>query len=148
VVIGSDLSNATVVIPNIRAGASVIHVIDAVLLPNPDMPSTNSSMNVTAAEGPATLLEAVAATPELSVLAQAAGAANLTGLLNDTETVWTVFAPRNEVRRGGQQAGWGQVEVVLVYRLQMGSCCMNQGGRSDSTNAAGTHAQVKGSVQS
>lgn len=108
VVIAADLSNATVAIPNIRAGASIIHVIDAVLLPNPDMPSTNDTANnVTASDGeaPATLLAAVAATPELSVLAQAAGAANLTGLLNNTETVWTVFAPRNEVRVGGGGGG-------------------------------------------
>lgn len=103
--IAADLSNATVAIPNIRAGASIIHVIDAVLLPNPDMPATtnDTATNVTASDGeaPATLLAAVAATPELSVLAQAAGAANLTGLLNNTETVWTVFAPRNEVRGAG-----------------------------------------------
>jgi hypothetical protein len=69
-------NNATVKVADIRAGASVIHVIDDVLLPQAD----ESAANVTAAQGPAAPAPAAPAAPARSSAAAAATGA-LTVLL-------------------------------------------------------------------
>jgi uncharacterized surface protein with fasciclin (FAS1) repeats len=84
------MNTVTVVTPDIVAGKSIIHAIDAVLVPD---------LNTTAAsQSPVTTLyDVISATPEVSLLAQALAAANLTDTLKDPETTWTVFAPTNKV---------------------------------------------------
>jgi len=78
---------ALVTVANIKAGASIIHIIDAVLLPS--LPQTTYPTYPTIADaatayGLTTLVSVVSATPLLAAV-------------TDARTAVTVFAPTNEV---------------------------------------------------
>jgi hypothetical protein len=70
-------NNATVTAADIKAGASVIHVIDDVLLPESNAPAPK----VTAAQGNATASPAAAPAPSTAARSGASAAAAATGIL-------------------------------------------------------------------
>jgi len=90
-------SSASVIAADVEAGSSVVHVIDTVLLPfavggaapemEPEMEPEEEELSVAAL---ASLV------PELSILVEAAVAADLVGALSDPESGFTVFAPTND----------------------------------------------------
>ena len=90
-------SSASVIAADVEAGSSVVHVIDTVLLPfavggaapemEPEMEPEEEELSVAAL---ASLV------PDLSILVEAAVAADLVGALSDPESGFTVFAPTND----------------------------------------------------
>merc|ERR1711918_243267 len=75
------INDATVTTANVAASNGVVHIIDTVLLP-PSAPTQN-------------IVQVAAATPDLSTLVDALGAAALIDTLKSTGP-FTVFAPSNE----------------------------------------------------
>merc|ERR1711998_273155 len=75
------INDATVTTANVAASNGVVHIIDTVLLP-PSAPTQN-------------IVQVAAATPDLSTLVDALGAATLIDTLKSTGP-FTVFAPSNE----------------------------------------------------
>eukprot|EP01025_Chloroclados_australasicus_P006014 TRINITY_DN11979_c0_g2_i1.p1 TRINITY_DN11979_c0_g2~~TRINITY_DN11979_c0_g2_i1.p1 ORF type:complete len:457 (-),score=80.64 TRINITY_DN11979_c0_g2_i1:259-1629(-) len=101
-------SVAEVAIPNVPAGASIVHVIDTVLLPievsspvETEEPASAPVVEVVVVEdeGLEEVSESVASVasgvPELSTLVEALVAANLVDILSDGSAPLTVFAPTN-----------------------------------------------------
>merc|ERR1712199_75762 len=87
--IGSD---ATVLLPNIDAGDSVVHVIDAVLLPF----STDAEEPVEEPAEEDSIAEVASGVSDLSILVEAVVAAGLLDAVADPEAELTVFAPTND----------------------------------------------------
>merc|ERR1712118_463865 len=87
--IGSD---ATVLLPNIDAGDSVVHVIDAVLLPF----STGAEEPVEEPAEEESIAEVASDVSDLSILVEAVVAAGLLDAVADPEAELTVFAPTND----------------------------------------------------
>jgi len=87
--IGSD---ATVLLPNIDAGDSVVHVIDAVLLPF----STDAEEPVEEPAEEESIASVASGAEDLSILVEAVVAAGLLDAVADPEAEFTVFAPTNE----------------------------------------------------
>merc|ERR1712176_832689 len=87
--IGSD---ATVLLPNIDAGDSVVHVIDAVLLPF----STDAEEPVEEPAEEDSIASVASGAEDLSILVEAVVAAGLLDAVADPEAELTAFAPTNE----------------------------------------------------
>merc|ERR1712176_1668049 len=87
--IGSD---ATVLLPNIDAGDSVVHVIDAVLLPF----STDAEEPVEEPAEEESIASVASGAEDLSILVEAVVAAGLLDAVADPEAEFTVFAPTND----------------------------------------------------
>lgn len=77
------INDARVIIRDIAATNGIIHVIDAVLLPEADDVASDLS----------TIVDIAAADPQFSTLVAALEAADLVSALNDETAVFTVFAP-------------------------------------------------------
>ena len=100
VVIDGVGSDATVIMPDVAAGSSVVHVVDTVLLPftseseeideapemEPDMEEPDMESIASVASG----------AEELSILVEAVVAAGLLDAITDPEAEFTVFAPTND----------------------------------------------------
>merc|ERR1719408_700729 len=92
VVIDGVGSSASVTIPDVAAGMSVVHVIDTVLLPivlGGAAPAPEPEMEE------ASIAEVASTVDDLSVLVDALVAAELVGALSDPASEFTVFAPTN-----------------------------------------------------
>merc|ERR1712118_238174 len=89
--IGSD---ATVLLPNIAAGDSVVHVIDAVLLPFSTGGDAEESVEEPAEEE--SIASVASGEEDLSILVEAVVAAGLLDAVADPEAEFTVFAPTND----------------------------------------------------
>merc|ERR1712176_849443 len=87
--IGSD---ATVLLPNIDAGDSVVHVIDAALLPF----STDAEEPVEEPAEEESIADIASGAEDLSILVEAVVVAGLLDAVADPEAEFTVFAPTNE----------------------------------------------------
>ena len=100
VVIDGVGSDATVIMPDVAAGSSVVHVVDTVLLPftseseeideapemEPDMEEPDMDSIASVASG----------AEDLSILVEAVVAAGLLDAITDPEAEFTVFAPTND----------------------------------------------------
>ena len=84
------INSAKVTTANIQASNGVIHIIDAVLLPSTAPPSPGPSP----APGTQNIVQLASATPSLSTLVTALGAASLVNTL-EGKGPFTVFAPTN-----------------------------------------------------
>eukprot|EP00195_Chlamydomonas_chlamydogama_P001794 CAMPEP_0202921790 /NCGR_PEP_ID=MMETSP1392-20130828/77581_1 /ASSEMBLY_ACC=CAM_ASM_000868 /TAXON_ID=225041 /ORGANISM="Chlamydomonas chlamydogama, Strain SAG 11-48b" /LENGTH=1105 /DNA_ID=CAMNT_0049615387 /DNA_START=659 /DNA_END=3976 /DNA_ORIENTATION=- len=86
-IIDEYMRHAKVTKADIKAGNSVMHIVDKVLFfdrgDSPEPPP----------ETPKSLMEAIAADPELGILETAIAAANLTAVLSDPSAAITIFAP-------------------------------------------------------
>ena len=92
VVIDGVGSSASVTIPDVAAGMSVVHVIDTVLLPivvGGAAPAPEPEMEE------ASIADVASTVDDLSVLVDALVAADLVGALSDPDAEFTVFAPTN-----------------------------------------------------
>merc|ERR1719408_724513 len=92
VVIDGVGSSASVTIPDVAAGMSVVHVIDTVLLPivvGGAAPAPEPEMEE------ASIADVASTVDDLSVLVDALVAADLVGALSDPASEFTVFAPTN-----------------------------------------------------
>jgi hypothetical protein len=137
VVVGAR-NNATVVVADVAAGKSVIHVIDAVLLPpqkyveaalKPQAPLVKNATTVQTRPAvlptaqPATIAAAAAASPQLSTLLAAVKASSLLGAATNASTAVTVFAPTNKV-------GLLCRDVVIWLISARMPCCLSRGTAS------------------
>merc|ERR1712118_189633 len=89
--IGSD---ATVIFPDIVAGDSVVHVIDAVLLPFSTGGDAEEPVEEPAEEE--SIASVASGEEDLSILVEAVVAAGLLDAVADPEAEFTVFAPTND----------------------------------------------------
>ena len=99
---------ALVTVANIRAGRSIIHIIDAVLVPSLPETTYPTIARVAKAYGLSTLVTALASTPLLSAV-------------TNVSTAVTVFAPTNEV---GDR--WSMLLILnsIGCRVATVSCCL------------------------
>ncbi|MEM9858874.1 MAG: fasciclin domain-containing protein [Bacteroidota bacterium] len=96
---------------NIKARNGIIHIIDAVLLPLPQI---------------GTIAEIAVSTPELSTLVEVLGQANLTEVLNGSEK-YTVFAPTNAAFSALESTPQGaELVKVLTYHVVSGKFNINR----------------------
>merc|ERR1719408_409864 len=93
VVIDGVGSSASVTIPDVAAGMSVVHVIDTVLLPivvGGAAPAPEPEMEEASIVGVASSID------DFSILVDAVVATDLVGALSDPTSEFTVFAPTND----------------------------------------------------
>lgn len=83
-------STAAVVLPDVVAGNSIVHVIDTVLLPF-ELPSAPAP----APEAEPSIADVAIETPDLSILVEALIAADFVAPLSEPDAELTVFAPIN-----------------------------------------------------
>merc|ERR1712054_350088 len=95
VVIDGIGSDATVILPDVAAGESVVHVIDAVLLPFETGAGEPDEEPVEDASSLPTIASVASSEVALSILVEAVVAADLVGALSDPTSELTVFAPTN-----------------------------------------------------
>merc|ERR1712176_169394 len=96
VVIDGIGSDATVILANVEAGNSVVHVVDTVLLPF-STEEAEEPVEEPVEEATALSIVDVASSEDvLSILVEAVVAADLAGALSDTTSTLTVFAPINQ----------------------------------------------------
>jgi len=96
------VNNSNVIAADIMASNGVIHVIDAVLLPE-DVAAVVAEAYAAEAEAAAaaapaaggTIVDIAVGNPDFSTLVTAVTAADLVDVLADPEAQWTVFAPTN-----------------------------------------------------
>ena len=98
------VNNSNVIAADIMASNGVIHVIDAVLLPEDvaavvaEAYAAEAEAAAAAAPAPAaggTIVDIAVGNPDFSTLVTAVTAADLVDVLADPEAQWTVFAPTN-----------------------------------------------------
>merc|ERR1711907_396119 len=101
VVIDGVGSDATVIMPDVAAGSSVVHVVDTVLLPfaseseeiDNEAPAMEPAMEELSTGSIASVASSV---EDLSILVEAVVAAGLLDAIDDPEAELTVFAPTND----------------------------------------------------
>merc|ERR1712054_380993 len=97
VVIDGIGSDATVILPDVAAGESVVHVIDTVLLPFSTEAEEEAAEEPVEEPSPESSIASVASgVDDLSILVEAVVAAGLLDAVADPAAELTVFAPTNE----------------------------------------------------